>query len=260
MALRHPNTFSFILLFSMTTEQIHTLSEILYQKDRETVLGGLLYIATQYPQTAVFSTSFSFEDQAIAHAIYSNGLPIRVFTLDTGRLFAETYSVWSSTNERYQTRIEAYYPNADLLQAMVAEKGPNAFYESVDNRKACCHIRKVEPLQRALAGQQLWVTGLRAEHSAARQQLLPLEWDATHQVLKYHPLLHWTTGEVTAYIQQNKIPYNPLHDRGFVSIGCAPCTRAIKPGEDFRAGRWWWEDADKKECGLHETTAAVQQS
>lgn len=244
----------------MTTEQLHTLSDILYQKDRENNWGGLQYMASLYPQSAVFSTSFSFEDQAITHAIYSNALPIRVFTLDTGRLFAETYSVWSSTNATYQTQIQAYYPNADLLQAFVAEKGPNSFYESVDNRKSCCHIRKVEPLQRALAGQQLWVTGLRAEHSAARQQLTQLEWDATHQVLKYHPLLHWTTEEVKAYIQQNKIPYNPLHDKGFVSIGCAPCTRAIKPGEDFRAGRWWWEDADKKECGLHETAVNTQQS
>jgi phosphoadenosine phosphosulfate reductase len=244
----------------MTTTQIDTLTNILYQKDREIALGGLLHIASLYPQAAVCSTSFSFEDQAITHAIYYHDLPIHIFTLDTGRLFAETYAVWSSTNSTYQTRIKAYYPNADLLQALVAEKGPNSFYESVDNRKACCHIRKVEPLQRALAGQQLWVTGLRAEHSTARQQLAPLEWDATHQILKYHPLLHWTTEEVKAYIQQNKIPYNPLHDKGFVSIGCAPCTRAIQPGEDFRAGRWWWEDADKKECGLHETTATAQQS
>lgn len=244
----------------MNIEQLHTLADILYQKDREKEWGGLYYLATLYPQGAVFSTSFSYEDQAITHAIFQTKLPISVFTLDTGRLFAETYSVWSSTNEKYNTHIKAYYPDAQSLQSFVEQNGPNAFYESVDNRKACCHIRKVEPLQRALAGQQLWITGLRAEHSAARQQLLPLEWDATHQVLKYHPLLHWTTEAVTNYIKQHKIPYNPLHDRGFVSIGCAPCTRAIKPGEDFRAGRWWWEDADKKECGLHETTPITQQS
>jgi phosphoadenosine phosphosulfate reductase len=236
----------------MDTEKLQTLAQILYQNNRVNALDGLQRLAELYPQGVVFSTSFSFEDQLIAHAILSNKLPFEIFTLDTGRLFAETYSVWSSTNEAYQTHTKAYYPDAAALQAFTAEKGPNSFYESVDNRKACCHIRKVEPLKRALAGQQVWITGLRAEHSAARESLEPLEWDETNHVLKYHPLLHWTTEEVREYIHQHKVPYNPLHDKGFVSIGCAPCTRAIKPGEDFRAGRWWWEDADKKECGLHE--------
>jgi phosphoadenosine phosphosulfate reductase len=219
---------------------------------------ALAYLAERFPGTATFSTSFSFEDQLISHEILNNGLPVSIFTLDTGRLFPETYSVWNSTNNRYQTRIKAYYPNQEALEAFVQQTGPNSFYESVDNRKSCCGIRKVEPLKRALAGNKVWVTGLRAEHSAARHGLRQVEWDAANQLIKFHPLLHWTTAEVRAYIDRHNIPYNPLHDRGFVSIGCAPCTRAIRPGEDFRAGRWWWEESSKKECGLHENqTAAI---
>ena len=208
-------------------------------------------LSVQFPGQVTFSTSFSFEDQVITHKILSNQLPISIFTLDTGRLFAETYSVWNSTNERYNTRIKAYYPDNNLLEPFVEEKGPNSFYESVENRKDCCFIRKVEPLKRALKGNSVWITGLRAEHSANRHDMPQVEWDESNHIIKYHPILHWTTEEVKAYINENNIPYNILHDRGFVSIGCAPCTRAIKPGEDFRAGRWWWEDNSKKECGLH---------
>jgi len=233
------------------------ISRITHQNDRLNILTPLSVLAAEYPGKVIFSTSFSYEDQVITHAILENKLPISIFTLDTGRLFAETYSVWNSTNERYNTRIKAYYPNENLLQDFVAEKGPNSFYESVENRKGCCFIRKVEPLKRALAGNAVWVTGLRAEHSANRNNLPMIEWDESNQVIKYHPILHWTTEEVKQYIKANQIPYNPLHDKGFVSIGCAPCTRAVKPGEDFRAGRWWWEDADKKECGLHEHQAAA---
>ena len=229
----------------------NNVTTIAYQIGGLSCNNALALLAEQFPGRITFSSSFSFEDQVITHDILSNHLPISIFTLDTGRLFAETYSVWSSTNERYQANIKGWYPNHDLLQEFVAAKGPNAFYESVDNRKSCCYIRKVEPLKRALAGNEIWVTGLRAEHSAARHELPQVEWDEANQVIKYHPLLHWTTEQVQTYIRQFNIPYNPLHDRGFVSIGCAPCTRAIKPGEDFRAGRWWWEDADKKECGLH---------
>jgi len=211
----------------------------------------LKLLTEKFPGQVTFSSSFSFEDQLISHEILSNNIPISIFTLDTGRLFAETYSVWNSTNERYHAQIKAYYPNHQLLEDFIAEKGPNSFYESVDNRKQCCHIRKVEPLKRALAGNLVWVTGLRAEHSPDRHNLQQFEWDSTNGLIKYHPLLHWTTEEVKEVIRKNNIPYNPLHDKGFVSIGCAPCTRAIKPGEDFRAGRWWWEDSNKKECGLH---------
>jgi phosphoadenosine phosphosulfate reductase len=224
---------------------------ITYQSDRLNITTSLAVLAKEYPERVTFSTSFSYEDQVITHQIVNNKIPISIFTLDTGRLFAETYAVWNSTNEKYSTRIKAYYPESILLENFVAEKGPNSFYESVDNRKACCYIRKVEPLKRALAGNAVWVTGLRAEHSPDRNHLPLIEWDETNQIIKFHPLLHWTTEEVKGYIRENNIPYNPLHDKGFVSIGCAPCTRAIQPGEDFRAGRWWWEDADKKECGLH---------
>ena len=208
-------------------------------------------LSKDYAGRIVFSSSFSFEDQVITHLITDLHLPIQIFTLDTGRLFAETYSVWNSTLDRYKISIKAYYPNATILESFVEKKGPNAFYESVVNRKGCCFIRKVEPLKRALSGNAIWITGLRAEHSADRGDLQSIEWDESNQIIKYHPLLHWTTNQVTDFITTNNIPYNPLHDKGFVSIGCAPCTRAIKAGEDYRAGRWWWEDANKKECGLH---------
>lgn len=216
----------------------------------------LQWLSRQFAGTTCFSTSFSEEDQLISHWIFTQQLPVKVFTLDTGRLFPETYSTWTGTLEKYQATIIPYYPDAKRLEAFVAAEGPNAFYASEALRKACCHIRKVEPLQRALAGQALWITGIRAEHSPNRKDMQQLEWDPANRILKFHPLLHWNTAEVKALINQENIPYNPLHDRGFVSIGCAPCTRAIKPGEDFRAGRWWWEDATKKECGLHQHATA----
>ena len=229
----------------------HHITSIL-QKTKVLDLDKVLIdLAREFPGAVTFSTSFSYEDQVITHKILTNKLPITIFTLDTGRLFPETYSVWSATNERYNTNIKAYYPDHSLLENFVAVRGPNSFYESVENRKGCCHIRKVEPLKRALKDNAVWITGLRAEHSADRHDMPQVEWDESNQVIKYHPILHWTTEEVKQYINQNNIPYNPLHDRGFVSIGCAPCTRAVKPGEDFRAGRWWWEDNTKKECGLH---------
>ena len=233
------------------TEQ-NSITQLLYQLNGLSIAAFLELLTQEFRGQVAFSTSFSFEDQVITHEILSNQLPVKIFTLDTGRIFAETYSVWNSTNEAYHTRIKAYYPNQDLLQDFIEAKGPNSFYESVENRKGCCYIRKVEPLKRALAGSAVWVTGLRAEHSPGRKDLPIIEWDEANQVIKYHPILHWTTEEVKQYIHQHHVPYNPLHDKGFVSIGCAPCTRAVKPGEDFRAGRWWWEDAGKKECGLHE--------
>ena len=208
-------------------------------------------LAAQHPGKITFSTSLSFEDQVITHKILSKNLPIKIFTLDTGRLFPETYSVWRATNERYHTHIRPYFPDAISIENYVSERGPNAFYESVENRKDCCYIRKVAPLKRALKNNEIWITGLRAEHSADRLAMPQVEWDEGNNIIKYHPLLHWSFEEIKQYINENDIPYNSLHDKGFVSIGCAPCTRAIRPGEDFRAGRWWWEDSVKKECGLH---------
>lgn len=235
----------------MQTEPKTYIKELLYKTDGLSIPDVLSLLAAAHPGKVTFSTSFSFEDQVITDYILSNQLPISIFTLDTGRLFAETYSVWNSTNTRYNTHIKAYYPKSEPLEDFIEENGPNAFYESVDLRKQCCFIRKVEPLKRALAGNEIWITGLRAEHSPARQDLEVFEFDPGNNVIKYNPLLHWTTEQVKAYINEQDVPYNPLHDRGFVSIGCAPCTRAIRPGENFRAGRWWWEEASKKECGLH---------
>jgi phosphoadenosine phosphosulfate reductase len=231
-------------------QDIHA-TQLLDQISGLSIPDALKTLATAFPGQVVFSTSFSIEDQVIAHHILSENIPISIFTLDTGRLFAETYSVWSGTNEKYQTKIQAYNPDRALLEDYLNDKGPNAFYESVANRKECCYIRKVEPLKRALRGQAIWITGLRAEHSPERKDHQLIEWDDTNKVVKYNPILHWDGSEVREYINKFDIPYNVLHDRGFVSIGCAPCTRAVRAGEDFRAGRWWWEDNSKKECGLH---------
>lgn len=228
--------------------EIQRISQLAQGAD---IAQHLRNIAAQYPGEVIFSTSFSWEDQVISHIIFSGNIDIQVFTLDTGRMFPETYSTWSRTLEKYNQPITAYYPDAFSLQNFIAENGPNSFYESVENRKQCCHIRKVEPLQRALKGKKVWITGIRAEHSPNRHDMQQVEWDGSNNVVKYHPILHWTTDETIAFVNKNNIPYNPLHEKGFVSIGCAPCTRAIRPGEDFRAGRWWWEDASKKECGLH---------
>jgi phosphoadenosine phosphosulfate reductase len=213
---------------------------------------ALTLLANKFPGEIIFSTSFGWEDQVITHMIFTNDLPIKIFTLETGRLFPETYYVWNRTMEMYAKPIHAYYPNNELLEQMVNAKGPSSFYESVENRKECCGIRKVEPLNRALAGNKLWVTGIRAEQSANRQFMDDLEWDEPHNLIKFHPIFDWTLDQVKEYIRIHNVPYNTLHDRGFPSIGCQPCTRAVQPGEDFRAGRWWWEDQSKKECGLHE--------
>ena len=211
----------------------------------------LKQIAAKFPNTAAFSTSLSEEDQVITHYIFANNLPIRVFTLDTGRLFPETYSVLSSTLERYGKKIEVFFPKHEGVEKLITEKGPSSFYNSLEDRKECCFIRKVEPLNRALQGVACWITGLRAEHSENRKAMPMVEKDEARNIIKVHPLTNWTTKEVKEEIKKHNIPYNILHDRGFVSIGCQPCTRAIQEGDDFRAGRWWWENTDKKECGLH---------
>ena len=217
----------------------------------KSVEESLFVLSEKFKDKIVFSTSLGLEDQVITHIIFSNDLPIRVFTIDTGRLFNETYSVLNKTNEFYDKKIQIYFPKNEAVENLVNKKGPFSFYESVENRKECCYLRKVEPLNRALVGKQAWVTGIRAEQSANRQSMEKVEWDEVHNVYKFHPLLSWSLQEVKDYIKKHNIPYNILHDKGFVSIGCSPCTRAVKEGEDFRAGRWWWEDNTKKECGLH---------
>ena len=232
---------------------MRNLAEIKAELANFNTVEKLRFLADQYPGKVIFSTSFGWEDQAITHLIFSNNIPIKVFTLETGRLFPETYYVWNRTLEVYNQPIHAYYPKNELLQDMVNTKGPNSFYESVANRKECCYIRKIEPLKRALQGNEIWVTGIRAEQSANREDMHDLEWDEGNQLVKFHPIFDWTLDEVKSYIKDNNIVYNTLHDKGFPSIGCAPCTRAVQPGEDVRAGRWWWEDQSKKECGLHAT-------
>ena len=220
----------------MSDTVTENIQKITHQISRLNTAEALSLLANEFPGQVTFSSSFSIEDQVIAHHIISNDIPVSIFTLDTGRLFAETYSVWSSTNEKYGTKIKAYYPDRALLEDYLNEKGPNAFYESIDNRKQCCYIRKVEPLKRALVGNAVWVTGLRAEHSPERKNLQITEWDDVNKIIKYNPLLWWSTEEVKSYISEHNVPYNILHDKGFISIGCAPCTRAIKSGENFRAG------------------------
>lgn len=215
------------------------------------IVAKLKYLAEKHKDKVVFSTSFGWEDQVVTHLIFANQIPIKVFTLETGRLFPETYYVWNRTLEIYQQPIHAYFPQSDLLQNMVAAKGPSSFYESVENRKECCYIRKIEPLKRALAGNEIWITGIRADQSVNREGMEDVEWDEGNQLFKFHPIFDWTLDDVKQYVKDNNIVYNTLHDKGFPSIGCAPCTRAVKEGEDFRAGRWWWEDQSKKECGLH---------
>jgi phosphoadenosine phosphosulfate reductase len=201
----------------------------------------------------VFTTSFGLEDQAITHAICESDLDLHIdiVTLDTGRLFPETYDLWNRTEERYGRRIRAFAPDRAAIETLVAAQGINGFRQSVDARKSCCHVRKVEPLRRALSGAAAWITGLRAEQSPNRAGVPVAEADEAFGLVKINPLADWRREDLLRYVADHAIPYNPLHDQGFPSIGCAPCTRAVRVGEPERAGRWWWEDEAKKECGLH---------
>ena len=227
------------------------LTKEIIAKIEEAPLTEALSLASgHFPGQAVFSTSLGQEDQVLADAIFRNDIPVKVFTIDTGRLFNETYELLERTVARYKNPVQVYFPEAADVEDFVSQKGINSFYESPENRKQCCHIRKVKPLNRALQGARLWITGLRAEQSANRHDMPMIEWDETRQLYKFNPLINWSFEDVINYLQENNVPYSPLHDKGFISIGCAPCTRAIEPGEDPRAGRWWWETS-KKECGLH---------
>lgn len=208
------------------------------------------FLAEEYTGKVVFSTSFGQEDQVITDLIDKSEAAITIFTLDTGRLFQETYDVFHRTLKKYKTPIKVCFPEAKAVEELLEKKGPNSFFDSVENRKECCSIRKVVPLKKALAGNAVWITGLRAEQSENRSDLNLFEYDDHFQIIKFNPLLKWTLAEVQTYIDTNKVPQNSLHKKGFVSIGCAPCTRAIAEGEDIRAGRWYWEQSHK-ECGLH---------
>jgi len=214
------------------------------------LVEALEMISDLFPGPVVFSSSLGQEVQVITDAIFSYDQPIKIFTLDTGRLFSESYELIERTTARYKKPIRVYFPEASDVEEFVTTKGVNSFYESVENRKECCNIRKVKPLNRALQGAEVWITGVRAEQSDSRKGMPMIEWLEDRQLYKFNPLLNWTFAEVMDYLKEFYVPYNPLHDKGFVSIGCAPCTRAIEPGEDPRAGRWWWETS-QKECGLH---------
>ena len=198
-----------------------------------------------------FTTSFGLEDQDIAHAIFSQALAIDVATLDTGRLFPETYDAWAETERRYATRIRAFTPEHRSVEGLVARQGINGMRSSVAARLDCCAVRKVAPLARILDGSTAWITGIRAEQSADRARLSPASFDKQRQLIKVNPLFDWTRERTLDFVRTHEVPYNRLHDRGFLSIGCAPCTRAVAPGEPERAGRWWWEQTQTKECGLH---------
>ena len=200
---------------------------------------------------AVFTTSFGIEDQLLTHHIFTQRLPIRIVTLDTGRLFPSTYQLWQETEERYGRRIHSFHPDQARLAAFVADAGINGFYHSKDARTGCCFVRKVEPLGRALDGASAWVVGLRADQSGQRSSLAPASWDAAHALIKVAPLFDWTRDQVAEACETLAVPVNSLHARGFLSIGCEPCTRAVQPGEPERAGRWWWENDEARECGLH---------
>ncbi|MEA2043152.1 MAG: phosphoadenylyl-sulfate reductase [Bacteroidota bacterium] len=222
----------------------------------QTIKEQLEALSRKHKNKIVFSTSFGLEDQVITDIIFNNNIPITVFTLDTARLFPETYKVWNKTIEKYEKPIKVYFPDNKETEKLLEEKGPYSFYHSIANRKECCNIRKVKPLKRALAGNELWVTGLRAEQSTAREDLESFVEDPALDIVKFNPLKDWTFEEVKAYVEDNNVPYNALHNKGFVSIGCEPCTRAVKKGDNFRSGRWWWENKSTKECGLHEVSSA----
>ena len=227
------------------------VEELIQRTKNLSIEETLAFLANEFSEKVVFSTSFGQEDQVITALIATNELPIKIFTLDTGRLFQETYDVFHKTLKKYKVNIQTFYPETSQVEQLLNTKGPNSFYESVENRKECCFIRKVVPLKKGLAGNKVWITGLRAEQSENRNDLALFEYDAHFDIIKFNPLLKWTLAEVQKYIDDNNVPQNSLHKKGFISIGCAPCTRAIVEGEDIRAGRSSWESSHK-ECGLHQ--------
>lgn len=211
----------------------------------------LRYIYDRFQDKVTFATSLGEEDQVITHMLAKVAPDMRLFTLDTGRLYQESYTLLEKTQKRYPLNIEIYFPEQNEVETMVNKKGINLFYNSIENRKLCCGIRKIKPLKRALKDVDAWIVGLRREQSVTRSDMRKVEWDEGNQKIKFNPLIDWSYDQLKNYIKSNQVDVNPLHEHGFVSIGCAPCTRAIKPGEDIRAGRWWWESPEQKECGLH---------
>ena len=226
------------------------LAELQHIFESASIEDALSATAKIFPGSMKFSSSLGQEDQVLTDIIARHHIDISIFTIDTGRLFNETYETLEKTRARYKINIDVFFPLTEAVEQMVNEHGVNLFYESVSNRQACCNVRKVEPLNRALQNASVWITGLRASQTDHRKNVPVVEWLSDRKIYKINPLLHWSFEDVINYINAFSVPYNPLHDKGFVSIGCAPCTRAIEPGEDPRAGRWWWE-LSHKECGLH---------
>jgi len=229
-------------------EQIEALNLKYTKATAEELLSGFLM---EFKGKIALSSSLGIEDQALTHIVCKIDKTTKIFTLDTGRLFPETYDLIHRTNHKYGIKMSVYFPDATAVEEMVNTKGINLFFESVENRKLCCNIRKIQPLKRAFAGLDVWICGLRREQSVTRQDTQRIEWDEPNGIIKLNPLIDWTEEEVKEYIKTHGVPYNPLHDKGYPSIGCQPCTRAIFAGEDIRAGRWWWENPETKECGLH---------
>jgi len=230
-------------------EKAQELNKLL---EEASALEIVSYFLKNYREDIVFSTGLGAEGQILTDMIAKKDKnAVKFVTLDTGRLFQETYDIIDRTRDTYDININIYFPDYKRVEKMVNEKGMNLFYKSVENRKLCCHIRKIEPLKRATQGYKIWIAGLRREQSITRMNLQPVEWDAANQLIKVHPLYNWTEDDVWNYIKKNDVPYNELHDRGYPSIGCEPCTRAVKSGENLRDGRWWWEEPEKRECGLH---------
>jgi len=213
--------------------------------------GILKWTIDKFGSGAALATSFGAEDQVLTDLSIAIGRPVRIFTLDTGRFFQETYDLMHTTMKLYRLQFEVYAPDADDLARLIEADGPNLFYESIEKRKACCAVRKTMPLRRATEGRDAWITGLRKGQSVTRNGTEAIEWDEVHGLYKISPLHDWTEDQVWAYLRIHSVPFNALHEKGFPSIGCAPCTRAVAPGEDVRAGRWWWELPEHRECGLH---------
>lgn len=224
------------------------LNSELADKQPEEVLR---YFMENFPGQVALGSSLSYEDQTLTHIMVGTGLPVRIFTLDTGRLFPETYRLIERTNEKYKIKIEVYFPDHKEVEKMVGEHGVNLFYNSVELRHECCRVRKLEPLHRALEGVAVWVCGLRRSQSVTRTDMQLVEYDKADGLLKVNPLIAWSEEQLLEYVKANSVPFNPLHRQGYPSIGCQPCTRAVEPGEDVRSGRWWWENPNHRECGLH---------
>jgi phosphoadenosine phosphosulfate reductase len=233
------------------TVQQQVVSDLAKQAERLEAQDIVRLVHQRFGRKVALSSSFGAEDMVLIDMLMKVDPRARIVTLDTGRLPQETYNVMDAVRERYGAAIEIFFPQAEAVQAMVAEHGLNLFYHSVENRKLCCGVRKMEPLRRALAGLDAWMTGLRREQSVTRTDVHAVEWDESNKLVKVNPLADWTRDDVWRYIREHNVPYNALHDRGYPSIGCLPCTRAVQPGEHERAGRWWWEHPETKECGLH---------